>query len=137
MTEPNLYIKSRVSAIRRIMYQKALTQEEINHVCSTTSLRKMYSGNDRVRMSTADKLYQYLIENYNTEYRAEGVPFKEWHDTIFNEMEAYRQKIGMRKSVFANILGIHSVQYYDLIRGVRVSGKKLWEAYQNYKRWKI
>ena len=136
MTNPEHYIRSRVYAIRRTMYQKAITQEEVAHICSPTALRKLNLGYESVRMKTADKLYQYLLENYNTDHVAAGLPFEQWHDKIFQEMEAYRQKMNMKKAPFARILGLHSVQYYDLLKGVRLSGKRMWSAYQNYKSWK-
>jgi hypothetical protein len=118
------------------MYQKAITQEEVAHICSPTALRKLNLGYESVRMKTADKLYQYLVKRYKSDHAVAGLPFEQWHDKIFEEMEAYRQKIGISKASFARMLGLHSVQYYDLLKGVRLSGKRMWSAYENYKNLK-
>ena len=136
MTNPEDYIRTRVDVVRRTMYQKRLTRADVSHVCSETTMIKMMKPNPPVKMRTADKIYTYLRDKYDLSEPVAGEPFEEWRDKAVQEMESYREMIGMSRFKYGRRINQNLTQYYELMQGKPVKGRAIWRMYKNYLKMK-
>jgi len=135
MTDPDTYIQSRVDAVRRYFYETRLTYKCVEDASEATIVN-MLKPHTRIKVRTADIVYQNVKRRARYYLPVEGEQYEEWHGKIFKYISDFQDRNGMGTMEISGITGIHGSRYINAKRGnTLLNGRLLYEGYVNLRQY--